>query len=368
MGVGVLVWRRWPLKDPSREQVVLRGHEIHQLEFSSNGKFVGILSTREESLYDADAEDEETEVKEESEDQRRGQAAGEGEKKTKEGETEERRKRRKGASAERRHELLLSLWQWPEVDEGGGGVESPVEAGVPRRLVMTRVTQLRSHQVTRMSLARGVPQGVLAVVIAAEDELWAWRLEEGPLGRRLVSSTIGFGLLPPDTVLTSWCLSGDAYALGVGGGWVMVSAGGEVRARMGGGGRGGPCHDGPLTDLYLHGSHLYTTGGDGWLRVWEAETLEEAAVTAAGNASHEGWCETGVRTVSLQLVREVLVHVGPGAPVTLIPPSRLTWCGFCRPTRAWFTGCGREDGRRRFCIRGQVGASRALPWRPHTLS
>ncbi|ROT79485.1 hypothetical protein C7M84_001783 [Penaeus vannamei] len=166
MGVGVLVWRRWPLKDPSREQVVLRGHEIHQLEFSSNGKFVGILSTREESLYDADAEDEETEVKEESEDQRRGQAAGEGEKKTKEGETEERRKRRKGASAERRHELLLSLWQWPEVDEGGGGVESPVEAGVPRRLVMTRVTQLRSHQVTRMSLARGVPQGVLAVVIA----------------------------------------------------------------------------------------------------------------------------------------------------------------------------------------------------------
>ncbi|ROT79486.1 putative WD repeat-containing protein 52 [Penaeus vannamei] len=106
----------------------------------------------------------------------------------------------------------------------------------------------------------------------------------------------------------------------------MVSAGGEVRARMGGGGRGGPCHDGPLTDLYLHGSHLYTTGGDGWLRVWEAETLEEAAVTAAGNASHEGWCETGVRTVSLQLVREVLVHVGPGAPVTLIPPSRLTWC------------------------------------------
>ncbi|ROT83911.1 hypothetical protein C7M84_022909 [Penaeus vannamei] len=174
---------------------------------------------REESLYDADAEDEETEVKEESEDQRRGQAAGEGEKKTKEGETEERRKRRKGASAERRHELLLSLWH--------------------------------------------------------EDELWAWRLEEGPLGRRLVSSTIGFGLLPPDTVLTSWCLSGDAYALGVGGGWVMVSAGGEVRARMGGGGRGGPCHDGPLTDLYLHGSHLYTTGGDGWLRVWEAETLEE---------------------------------------------------------------------------------------------
>lgn len=44
----------------------------------------------------------------------------------------------------------------------------------------------------------------------AEDELWVWRLQEGPLGRRLVSSTIGFGLLPPDTVLTTWCLSGDA--------------------------------------------------------------------------------------------------------------------------------------------------------------
>ncbi|XP_047474425.1 uncharacterized protein LOC125028883 isoform X2 [Penaeus chinensis] len=296
---------------------------------SSNGKFVGILSTRESS-YEADgreAEDEEEAgIKVEGEGQQKDQTAGEGEKRTKEGETEERRKGRKGTSAERGHELLLSLWKWPEIDEGGGA-ESPVEAGVPQRLVMTKVTQLRSHQVTRMSLSRGVPQSVLAVVIAAEDELWVWRLQEGPLGRRLVSSTIGFGLLPPDTVLTTWCLSGDAFALGVGGGWVMVSAGGEVRARMGGAGRGGTCHDGPLTDLYLHGSHLYTTGGDGWLRVWEAETLEEAAVTAAGNTAHEGWCETGVRTVSLQLVREVLVHVGPGAPVTLIPAlaPHLVW-------------------------------------------
>lgn len=104
-------------------------------------------------------------VEVDGEGQQRDQTSGEGEKRTKEGGMEERRKGRKGASAERGHELLLSLWKWPEVDEGRGA-ESPVEAGVPQRLVMTRVTQLSSHQITRMSLSRGIPQSVLAVVIA----------------------------------------------------------------------------------------------------------------------------------------------------------------------------------------------------------
>lgn len=49
------------------------------------------------------------------------------------------------------------------------------------------------------------------------------------------------------------------YVLGVGSGWVVVSVGGEVVSRLGGG-AAGPCHSGPLTDLHIHSSHLYTVG------------------------------------------------------------------------------------------------------------
>ncbi|XP_042243549.1 uncharacterized protein LOC121880419, partial [Homarus americanus] len=121
-----------------------------------------------------------------------------------------------------------------------------------------------------------------------------------------------------------WCLALDAVALGVDSGWVMVSVGGEVVARVGGdsSGRVRPCHEGPLTDLYLHDSHLLTLGGDGWLRIWEAETLDEAVLRVTGGMEETlGWCEPGIKTICLQLVRKLPVHSGPGYPVTITPTT-----------------------------------------------
>ncbi|KAK7078220.1 hypothetical protein SK128_023521 [Halocaridina rubra] len=118
------------------------------------------------------------------------------------------------------------------------------------------------------------------------------------------------------------------YALGVGGGWVVVGVDGEVRVWLGGGGCR-PCHQGPVMDLMLLGSHLYTVGGDGWLRMWEAETLEEAAVKAGGmGTTANGWSEEGMTKAWLQLLREVVVHKGPGVPVTILPmimPNHSAW-------------------------------------------
>lgn len=51
---------------------------------------------------------------------------------------------------------------------------------------------------------------------------------------------------------------------------------------------------------FQHFSNI-TAGGDGWLRLWEAETLEEAALRAAGRSS----CSVGVTTGTP--VRERLV-------------------------------------------------------------
>ncbi|KAK4294390.1 hypothetical protein Pmani_032974, partial [Petrolisthes manimaculis] len=130
-----------------------------------------------------------------------------------------------------------------------------------------------------MSLARGVPKGVVAAVITGEDRSEIWRVVEGPLGWCVEPLVFGFGLLPPDQVHCSWWMHGGGLAMGVGGGWVVVGVGGEVRARVGGG-VGGPCHAGALTDLILQDPHLYTVGSDGWLRVWESEPLHEAALRA----------------------------------------------------------------------------------------
>lgn len=123
---------------------------------------MGILSTREEFVPDEGGRGEEGDIE--------GMDEGGGDQdegKPYKAEKEERRRRRKGGGIpEGGGELVLSLWKWPEGSEGGG-VESLVEDG-PRRLVMTSVTQMRSHQVTRMSLSRGVPDGVVAVVIVGQ--------------------------------------------------------------------------------------------------------------------------------------------------------------------------------------------------------
>ncbi|MPC92533.1 hypothetical protein E2C01_087626 [Portunus trituberculatus] len=44
------------------------------------------------------------------------------------------------------------------------------------------------------------------------EEVQVWRLQEGPLGPQLISTTIGFGLLAPDSIFTMWCLTPDAVS------------------------------------------------------------------------------------------------------------------------------------------------------------
>ncbi|XP_050719269.1 uncharacterized protein LOC126999979 isoform X2 [Eriocheir sinensis] len=282
-GESVLVWRRWPLVTSGPAQVILRGHTVHHIEFNGGGDHLGILSTSTAAINTT--------------------------------------KKQEGDKSTR---LVLSVWRWPaDSDEAADltqGCSGDDSVG-PQQVVATTLDQVRAEQVTRLSLRRGLPAGEVTVMLAVGEEVQMWRLQEGPLGPQLISNTVGFGLLAPDTIYTMWCLTPDAYVLGVGSGWVMVSVGGEVVSRLGGG-AAGPCHNGPLTDLHIHSSHLYTVGGDGWLRVWEAEMVEEAALkTPRGMREVEGWFEAGIKTSWLQLVRELSIHNGPGTPITLISAS-----------------------------------------------
>ncbi|XP_063859838.1 uncharacterized protein LOC135100657 isoform X2 [Scylla paramamosain] len=282
-GEGMLVRREWPLKTSAPSHVILRGHIVHHMEFNNEGNHLGVLSTTATSS---------TTIQE-----------------------------------ERQTQLVLSVWRWPTLSNGSADMSIGGSEGLPaqpQQVVATILDQVKAEQVTRLSLGRGLPSREVTVMLAVGEEVQVWRLQEGPLGPQLISTTIGFGLLAPDSIFTMWCLTPDAYALGVGSGWVVVGVGGEVVARLGGG-AAGPCHSGPLTDLHLHTSHLYTVGGDGWLRVWEAEMVEEAALkTTRGMREVEGWFEAGMKTSWLQLVRELPVHNGPGFPVTLTPAPLST--------------------------------------------
>ncbi|XP_071532604.1 uncharacterized protein [Panulirus ornatus] len=296
-GEGVLLWRAWPLLLRGPTHVIVTGHIVHQLEFSAEGDHLGVLSTPQSPRESPDT------------------AGG-----TEEGDT----------AQELPTKLMLSLWKWPAAPPASNGdsgscPDVPAEGAQssPQQEVVTSL-ELRAEQVTRMSLTRGLSGGMVAAMLVVEDEVQVWQVMTGPLGRRLVCRVVGFGLLNPDTIHSVWCLAPDALAMGVASGWVVVSVGGEVRARVGAG-ELQPCHEGPVTDLRLHGSYLYTLGGDGMLRLWEAEMLEEAALTAAGGVGEiGGWCEPTMKTSWLQLVRELAVHTGPGQPVTLTPITTPT--------------------------------------------
>ncbi|KAK7078221.1 hypothetical protein SK128_023522 [Halocaridina rubra] len=185
-GMGVLIWRDWPLIQDSPGHTLMTGHKIYHLEFSSRGDYLGVLSIPESKRIEADADLEYP-------------------------------------------EMVLTIWRWP-VQENAE--ESDVEAedadghntedfsdeelvtrrsiNCPRKLLVTTMPQLKPEQVNRMSLARGLPDGVIAAMIAAEDELSVWQVIDGPLGLRIQSSTIGFGLHEPDQVLSMYCLAMDA--------------------------------------------------------------------------------------------------------------------------------------------------------------
>ncbi|KAG7171594.1 hypothetical protein Hamer_G014731 [Homarus americanus] len=92
---------------------------------------------------------------------------------------------------EKREELVLSLWRWSST--------SP--------LVSPESPPLTS---ARVSVHPRLQQVVMTTLL--EEEVQIWRVESGPLGRRFVCHTFGFGLLSPETVHTMWCLALDAVS------------------------------------------------------------------------------------------------------------------------------------------------------------
>nr|XP_053640128.1 uncharacterized protein LOC128694174 [Cherax quadricarinatus] len=218
--VGVVLWWAWPLVKQAPPLVVMTGHLVHQLQFSAEGNYLGVLSTRQSLGTKPRCGDKLSECLDKSDDERRtpedsikvfemterSQTPGSGVENAAQTMEEE----------EEEVMLELSIWRWSsgylETTTTGDADEARRD---PQQVAMTSLSQLRAEQVTRMSLARGIPRGVVAAMLAVEEEVQVWVVEGGPLGDRFVCHTVGFGLLPPDTVHTMWCLAPDASNTGV---------------------------------------------------------------------------------------------------------------------------------------------------------
>ena len=80
-----------------------------------------------------------------------------------------------------------------------------------------------------------------------------------------------------------------------------------------------PCHSGPILDFVLAEGELITTGADGWIRVWDVESIEQAEPPTA---------ETEISSISggplflLDPINEV--EVAPGAILRSIRRSKAT--------------------------------------------
>ena len=47
--------------------------------------------------------------------------------------------------------------------------------------------------------------------------------------------------------------------------------------------KGKPCHAGPIQQVLLNESDVYTVGEDGYIRVWDFETIDTAEATDEGS-------------------------------------------------------------------------------------
>ena len=152
--------------------------------------------------------------------------------------------------AETKTQLVLSVWKWPV--QTNGLTHSDAFPKEPQQVIATTLDQVKVEQVMRLSLGRGLPLGRVTVMLAGAwerererererelfswgqlliyymvffwshhecfncwpslvgEEVQVWRLQEGPLGAQLISTTIGFGLLAPDSIFTMWCLNPNA--------------------------------------------------------------------------------------------------------------------------------------------------------------